>query len=50
MYLGIVHLGLTKYFTDEIDGWLYLVDMAWFISFDDQGSTDHMSGSRDVEE
>ena len=50
MYLGIVQLGLTKYFTDEIDGWLYLVDMAWLVSFDDQSGANHMGGCCDVEE
>ena len=48
--MGIAQLGLAEYFTDEVDGSLYLVDIAWFISFDDQGGADDVRGCRDVEE
>ena len=50
LYLRIAHLGLTEYFTDEVDGSLYFVDMAWLVSFDDQGGADHVRGCHDVEE
>ena len=50
MHLGVAQLGLAEYFTDEVDGSLYLVDVAWLISFDDQGGVDHVCGCRDVEE
>jgi len=45
-----VQLGLAEYFTHEVNGSLYLGDMAWLVSFDNQGGVDHMSGCRDVEE
>ena len=50
LYLRVAQLGLAEYFTDEVNGSLYLVDMAWFVSFDDQGGADHVRGCRDVEE
>ena len=50
MYLGVAQLGLAEYFTDEVNGSLYLVDVVWLVSFDDQGGTDHVCGWRDVEE
>ena len=46
----IAQLGLAGYFTDEVDGSLHLVDVAWFVSFDDQGGADHVRCCRDVEE
>ena len=48
--MGVAQLGLAEYFTDEVDGSLYLVDMAWLVSFDDRGGADHMGGCHDVEE
>ena len=50
LHLRIAQLGLTEYFTDEVDGSLYFVDMARLVSFDDQGSADHVRSCRDVEE
>ena len=50
LHLRIAQLGLTEYFTDEVDGSLYFVDMARLVSFDDQGSADHVHSCRDVEE
>ena len=50
LHLRIAHLGLTEYFTDEVDGSLYFVDMARLVLFDDQGSADHVRSCRDVEE
>ena len=48
--MRIAQLGLAEYFINEVDESLYLVDVAWLISFDDQGGADHMGGGRDVEE
>ena len=50
LHLGVAQLGLTEYFADEVDGSLYLVNMAWLVSFDDQGGADHVRSCRDVEE
>ena len=50
LHLGVAQLGLAEYFTDEVDGLLYLVDVARLVSFDDQGGANHMGGCRDVEE
>ena len=50
LHLGVAQLGLAEYFTDEVDGSLYLVDMARLVSFDDQGSADHVLGFCDIEE
>ena len=50
LHLRVAQLGLAEYFTDEVDGSLYLVDVAWLVPFDDQGGVDHMSGCHDVEE
>ena len=50
LHLRIAQLGLIEYFTDEVDGSLYFVDMARLVSFDDQGSADHVLGFRDIEE
>ena len=48
--LSIAQLGLAEYFTDEVDGSLYFVNMARLVSFDDQGSADHVRSCRDIEE
>ena len=50
MHLGVAQLGLAEYFTDEVDGSWYLVDVAWLVSFDDQSGVNHMGGCCDVEE
>ena len=50
LHMRIAQFGLTKYLTDEVDGSLYFVDMARFISFDNQGSADHVRSCRDIEE
>ena len=49
LHLGVAQLGLAEYLTDEVDGSLYLVNVTWLVSFDDQGGADHISGCRDVE-
>ena len=36
MNLEVAQFGLAEYFIDEVDESLYLVDMAWLVSFDDQ--------------
>jgi hypothetical protein len=48
--LLIVHLGVTKYFTNEVERSLNLLDVSWLISLDDKDSANHMGGSHDVEE
>ena len=48
LHLRIAQLGLAEYFTDEVDGSLYLVDIAWLIAFDDQGSADHVHSCSDI--
>ena len=48
LHLWVVQLGLAEYFTDELDGSLYFVDMARLVSFDDQGSADHVRSCRDI--
>ena len=50
MNLEVAQFGLAEYFIDEVDESLYLVDMAWLVSFDDQGGADHVRGCHDVEE
>ena len=50
LHLRIAQLGLAKYFTDEVYESLYFVDMARLVSFDDQGSADHVCSCRDIEE
>jgi hypothetical protein len=50
LHLRIAQLGLTEYFTDEVDGLLYFVDMAQLVTFDDQGCADHVRGCRNIEE
>ena len=35
LHLRIAQLGLTEYFTDEVDGSLYFVDMTGFVLPDD---------------
>ena len=48
LHLRIAQLGLTEYFTDEVDGSLHFVDMARLVSFDDQGSADHVRSCCDI--
>ena len=50
LHLGVAQLGLAEYSTDEVNGSLYLLDVAWLISFYDQGGANHVCGCRDVEE
>ena len=50
LYLRVAQLGLAEYFTDEVDGSLYLVHVTWLILFDNQGHTDHVGSRRDLEE
>ena len=50
LHLRIAQFGLTESFIDEVDGSLYFVDMARLVSFDDQGSADHVCSCRDIEE
>jgi len=50
LHLRIAQFGLTESCTDEVDGSLYFVDMAWLVSFNDQGSADHVCSCRDIEE
>ena len=50
LHLRIAQLELTEYFTDEVDGSVYFVDVTRLISFNDQGATDHVRSCRDVEE
>ena len=45
-----MHLGAIEYFTDEVDGSLYFMDVSWFISLDDQGSAHHMDGAGNVKD
>ena len=48
LHLRIAQLELTEYFTDEVDGSVYFVDMARLVSFDDQGSADHVRSCHDI--
>ena len=50
LHLRIAQFGLTESFTDEVDWSLYFVDMARLVSFDDQGSDDHVRSCRDIKE
>ena len=50
LYLRVAQLGLAEYFTNEVDGSLYLVHVTWLILFDNQGHTDHVGSHRDLEE
>jgi len=47
--LWIAHLGITEYFTDEVDRPLYFVDLTQCITFDDKNHADHADGDCDVE-
>ena len=48
--MQVTYFGFAKYFTEEVNLPVHLVDAAWFISFDDQGSAYHMGGGSNVEE
>ena len=48
--MGVARFGLAEYFTNEVDGSLYLVHVTWLILFDNQGHTDHVGSRRDLEE
>jgi hypothetical protein len=45
-----VCLGLTEYFTDEVNRSLHLVDVTRFVSFDDQDGAHHIGGGGNVQE
>ena len=49
LHLWVACVGLAEYFTDEVNRSLHLVDVTWLVSFDDQGSANHMSSSCYVE-
>ena len=48
--MWVACLGLTEYFTDEVNRSLHLVDVTRFVSFVDQDDAHHIGGGGDVQE
>ena len=43
-------LGLSQYFTDEVDGSLHLVNVTQLVALDEQNSTHHAGSGGNVQE